>query len=105
MRSVSVHELKAVLDAGDALVVDVREPWEYVGGHVPGARSAPLASVPALLGDLLGDLSAGAPVYLVCAVGGRSAHAAAFLARQGHDAVNVEGGTDAWVAAGYPVER
>jgi rhodanese-related sulfurtransferase len=38
-------------------------------------------------------------------VGGRSAQAALFLARRGIDAVNVDGGTGEWVAAGYPVER
>ena len=102
-RSITVHELKSVLDdpAGQALVVDVREPWEYAGGHVPGARPVPLAAVPARIGDLPSDR----PVYLVCAVGGRSGQAAAYLARLGLDAVNVEGGTDEWVAAGYPVER
>lgn len=102
-RSITVHELKSVLDdpAGEALVVDVREPWEYAGGHVPGAHPVPLAAVPARIGDLPADR----PIYLVCAVGGRSGQAAAYLAGLGLDAVNVEGGTDEWVAAGYPVER
>jgi rhodanese-related sulfurtransferase len=38
-------------------------------------------------------------------VGGRSGQAAEYLSRLGVDAVNVEGGTDEWVRAGYPVER
>ena len=46
MRAVSVHDLKAVIDGGDALVVDVREPWEYAEGRVPGAVLMPLATVP-----------------------------------------------------------
>lgn len=101
MRSVSIHDLKTALDAGDAVVVDVREPEEYASGHVPGARPVPLAGVPALAGELPTDQ----PVYVVCQSGGRSAQAAAFLARQGVDAVNVDGGTGDWAAAGYPVER
>lgn len=101
MRSVSIHDLKTALDAGDAVVVDVREPEEYAAGHVPGARPVPLAGVPALAGQLPTDK----PVYLVCQSGGRSAQAAAFLAHQGVDAVNVDGGTGDWAAAGYPVER
>jgi rhodanese-related sulfurtransferase len=102
MRSISVGELKALLDTGDAVeLVDVREPYEYAEGHVPGARLAPLGTVPALLGDLPRD----APVYLLCAVGARSARAAAWLAEQGVDAVNVEGGTADWAGAGYPLDR
>ena len=101
MRAVSVHDLKAVIDSGDALVVDVREPWEYAEGRVPGAVLMPLATVPARVGELPADRA----VYLVCAVGGRSGQAAAYLSRLGVDAVNVDGGTDAWRAAGYSVEH
>jgi rhodanese-related sulfurtransferase len=105
--SISVHELKALLDAagdehaadrGAVALIDVREPAEYAQGHVPGARSVPLQTVP----QLLGDLPQG-PIYLICAVGQRSAYAAQFLGQQGIEACNVEGGTRDWVAAGYPV--
>jgi len=99
-RSVSVQQLRALL-ADEPLVVDVREPYEYADGHVPGARPVPLATVPQLLGELPMDR----PVYLVCQVGARSAQAAAFLAHHGVDAVNVDGGTGEWISAGYPVER
>lgn len=99
--SISVHELKAALDQGAAIVIDVREPVEYVEGHLPGARLVPLAQVPTLVGNLPTD----APVYLVCAVGARSGRAAEYLAQNGVDAVNVEGGTRDWVAAGYPLDR
>lgn len=105
MRTVTVHDLKAALDAGGAHVVDVREPEEYAEGHVPGARLAPLSTVPGLLAQPGSELPAGRPVYLVCAVGGRSAQAARYLCQHGIDAVNVDGGTQEWVAAGYPVER
>ena len=100
MRTVSVHDLKAALDEG-ATVIDVREPDEYAAGHVPGATLVPLMTVPQRLDDLPG----GTPLYVVCAVGGRSAQAAAFLESRGVEAVNVDGGTNDWVAAGYPVER
>ena len=99
--SISVHELKAALDQGEATVIDVREPMEYAEGHLPGARLVPLAQVPTLVGNLPTD----APVYLVCAVGARSGRAAEYLAQNGVDAVNVEGGTRDWVAAGYPLDR
>jgi rhodanese-related sulfurtransferase len=101
MRSVTVHNLKAALDEGSTLIIDVREPYEYADGHVPGAELMPLMTVPQRVAELPTDQ----PVYVVCAVGGRSAQAAAFLATRGVDAINVDGGTGEWVAAGYPVER
>lgn len=101
MRSVSIHDLKSALDDGEAEVVDVREPTEYAGGHVPGARLVPLATVPLNLADFPTDR----PVYVVCQSGGRSGQAAQFLAQRGVDAVNVDGGTGDWMAAGYPVEQ
>ena len=104
MRSVTVHELKAALDAGEVgagELVDVREEWEFEQGRVPGARLVPMMTVPAVVGEL----PPGRPVYLVCAVGGRSGQAAQYLCRLGVDAVNVAGGTDEWVRAGYPLER
>jgi rhodanese-related sulfurtransferase len=101
LRTVTVQELHAAMDAGDVELIDVREPFEFAGGHLPGATPMPLMTVPGHLGELPDDV----PVYVVCAVGARSAQAAAFLAQRGIDAVNVEGGTDAWVDAGYPVER
>jgi rhodanese-related sulfurtransferase len=101
MRSVTVHDLKAAIDAGPIVVIDVREPAEYAEGHVPGATLIPLRTVPEHVGELPTDNT----VYVVCAVGGRSAQAAAFLATRGVDAVNVDGGTNDWVAAGYLVEH
>ena len=101
MRSVTVHDLKSAIDAGPILLIDVREPHEYAGGHVPGATPMPLRTVPQRVGELPTDQI----VYVVCAVGARSAQAAGFLATRGIEAVNVDGGTGDWVAAGYPVEH
>lgn len=100
MRYVTIHDLKTAVDAG-ATVIDVREPHEYAGGHVPGARLVPLGTIPLRLDEL----PAGEPVYLVCAVGARSAQAAQYLSQRGVDARTVDGGTGEWVAAGFPVER
>ena len=103
MRSITVSELKAVLDSGEVgegELVDVREAWEFEQGRVPGARLVPLMTVPGIAAGLPADR----PVYLVCAVGARSGQAAEYLSRLGVDAVNVEGGTAEWVRAGYPVE-
>ena len=43
------------------------------------------------------------PVYVICAMGARSLRAAEFYRSQGIDAINVAGGTTAWIEAGEPV--
>ena len=88
----------AQLRAAGARVFDVREPDEYRDAHVPGAVPVPLATVP----DELGRFPTDGPVYVICAAGGRSRKACEFLRANAVDAVNVAGGTTAWVAAGHP---
>jgi rhodanese-related sulfurtransferase len=87
--------------AHGAPVFDVREPDEYDEAHVPGAVLVPLATVP----DSLAKFPTDGPVYVICASGNRSRRAAEFLRANGVDAVNVAGGTKAWLAAGKPHER
>lgn len=83
----------------DAVLLDVREPDEWSAGHAPGARHLPMNEV----GARLDEVPAADPVYVVCRAGGRSARVVAFLAQQGRSAVNVEGGMQAWAAAGRPM--
>ena len=98
MREVNLADFAAA-HADGAAVVDVREPFEYVEGHVPGARLVPLAQLP----TVVGDLPRNRPVYVICASGNRSLAAAQFLARAGIDARSVSGGTGGWVRSGRPV--
>jgi rhodanese-related sulfurtransferase len=81
--------------------VDVREPGEYLGGHVPGARLIPLAQVLARRAEL----PSGERVFVICASGNRSKSATDWLRGSGIDAVSVLGGTSGWLAAGWPVVR
>lgn len=97
---IDVEALADELAAGRPLV-DVREPDEYAGGRVPAATSIPLGSVPERVGEFPTD----GTVYVVCRSGGRSAKAVAFLRQQGIDAVNVAGGTRAWLESGREAER
>lgn len=80
-------------------VIDVREPDEYVEGHVPGAPLIPLGTVP----DRVAEVPAEGEVLVICKSGGRSRKAAELLRAQGIDAVNVAGGTMAWIDAGHRV--
>ena len=81
------------------MVIDVREPGEYVEGHVPGAPLIPLGEVM----ERVDEFPATSEVLIICKSGGRSGQAAQFLRGQGIDAVNIAGGTMAWIAAGNPV--
>jgi len=93
---ISVDELAPLLEAG-ARLIDVREPDEYAGAHVPGAVLVPLGTVADNVDVFRGD----GPTYVICARGGRSLQAAEFVAAEGVEAVNVAGGTLAWIDAGY----
>ena len=95
---IDVAEL-ARLRADGVPLIDVREPDEYTDAHVPGATLIPLATVP----DEVAQVPSDGTVYVICAKGGRSYRAAEFYRAQGIDAVNVAGGTTAWIDAGQPV--
>jgi rhodanese-related sulfurtransferase len=97
--SIGVFELEEVLRGG-AVLIDVREPHEYDDVRAVGARLIPLGEVP----SRVDEMPSSDRFYVICHVGGRSFRAAAFLRQQGRDAVNVDGGTDAWVAAGLPTQ-
>lgn len=79
-------------------VVDVREPFEWVAGHIEGAVHIPLRELPARVTEL-----PDAQTLVVCKVGARSAQAVAYLAQQGYDVVNLDGGMLDWEAAGRPM--
>jgi len=84
------------------IVVDVREPWEYAQGHIPGAQLISLGE----LGRRIQELDAQKPVAVVCATGSRSQSAAALLGREGFGTVyNVVGGTMRWMQSGLPLEQ
>ncbi len=99
---ITVDELKNWLDDKlDFQVIDVRQPGEYLSGHVPHAISAPLGH----LTENRLELDPDRRTAVICAGGYRSSIAAAILERAGFTSLfNVVGGSSAWVNAGYPVE-
>lgn len=88
----------AAAHAQHAQLVDVREPDEYRGGHIPGALNIPLGALAARSSEL----DATTPVYVICQSGGRSAKGAEALTLAGFQALSVAGGTADWVTAGRP---
>ena len=94
----AVTDLPA-LDA-QSLLLDIREPEEYVQGHIPGALNLPQAE----LATRLDEVPRTATVYLVCGSGKRSLQATRFLRQIGYErVVNLVGGTQAWERMGRAV--
>ena len=85
--------------AGAIALIDVRRRDEYEEFHVPGAVLIPLDELP----DRLHELPPVSPLYIICRTGARSGVAADFLAEQQIEAINIAGGTLAWMRAGNDV--
>jgi hydroxyacylglutathione hydrolase len=103
IHSISVHELRERLQAGSPLtLLDVRQDAEWEAGRIPSAIHIENGRLPWIPLDLPTDR----PLLVQCATGNRSIGGISVLARRGYtDLVQVEGGIDAWEAAGYEVER
>ncbi|MGN6162514.1 MAG: thioredoxin [Marmoricola sp.] len=93
-------EALAERHAAGEFVLDVREEYEFLSGRVPQAHHIPMNEVPARLGEL-----PQARINVICQSGSRSRAITDYLRGQGYDAVNVSGGTGAWAARGWPLER
>ena len=111
METASIATIKATdladLWKSDAslAVIDVRTPGEFESVHAAGARLAPLHDLDAA-GFAAAHGAKDKPVYILCKSGVRATQAAEKLLAAGlSKPVVVEGGTDAWVAAGLAVER
>jgi rhodanese-related sulfurtransferase len=92
---VDLDTFAAAHAAGSALL-DVRNPDEYEEAHVPGAVLIPLGELSARQAEIP-DAS---PLYVICAVGGRSLKAAQALTAAGYQALSVAGGTNGWISRG-----
>jgi rhodanese-related sulfurtransferase len=87
------------------LLVDVRTPVEFAAVHADGAVLVPQGGVPDVVARLVSK-GVRPTVYAICKTGARARNAVRQLRDAGYtEASCVEGGTDAWVAAGLPVIR
>lgn len=86
----------------DIVLLDVREDDEWTAGHAPEAVHVPMGQVSQRLDEIAAAVP-DRPVHVVCRSGGRSARITAYLAGIGLEAVNVDGGMQAWSGAGRPL--
>jgi glyoxylase-like metal-dependent hydrolase (beta-lactamase superfamily II)/rhodanese-related sulfurtransferase len=100
---ISVHELLEWLEQGrDLAVIDVREPFEWLEGHIEGALHLPMLEAVARRAEVPADR----PKAVLCAGGLRSSTTISALKRLGIQGwYNVTGGMGAWTKSGYPVAR
>ena len=91
------HEVSSL---DDAVVLDVREPYEWDAGHIAGAVHIPIGQIQGRYQEVDSERT----VVVVCQVGQRSALVADFLRANGYDAHNLEGGLESWLAAGMELQ-
>jgi rhodanese-related sulfurtransferase len=100
VQSVSAQQARELMQRDGLDIVDVREPNEWSGGHLPGSRLVPL-------GQLRASGKQALPrdgILFVCAAGVRSESAARLALQNGLTKVyNLSGGTRGWVKAGLPL--
>ena len=106
---VDLDEARKRYDAG-AVMVDVREPAEWINGRVAGAVHVPRGMIEFQLPTVLTERAkAGddvSPLILYCGAGPRAALAAQSLAKLGIEASALApGGYKDWAEAGHPVEE
>lgn len=76
-----------------AQLIDVREPNEYEGGHILGARNIPMSQLKTRINEIRPDK----PVYLYCQSGLRSGRAAQTLYKKGYKQLyHLDGGFKKW---------
>jgi hydroxyacylglutathione hydrolase len=101
--TISVMGLKDLLDKGEVLLLDVRDPSEWIeDGYVKEATRLFFADLP----EKTYSLPKGKPIAVTCSVGNRSSIGASILEREGFGNVsNVLGGMTAWNNLGYPTTK
>ena len=100
---IGLEEAKGMVDRGDVVVIDVRQPDEWASGHVQGAIHMPVDDVLARIDELPKDRD----LLFICAMGVRSGLACEMAAALGLDSehlYSIEDGTPAWIQKDYPTD-
>ena len=102
--SLSPQDAVQRINREKAVVVDVREPAEFAGGHITNAKNVPLGQLEERLPQVVKNKAL--PVVLVCATSPRSVRAQAIARKLGYEkAEAMAGGMQAWRGANLPVAK
>lgn len=103
-RAVSAEEAKEIIDTFSPLVLDVRTPGEYAGGHLEDAVLIPVQVLQKRAGEL--DAHRDDPILIYCATGNRSTVASKILIDKGFTRIfNLRGGIREWQRKKLPVVK
>jgi rhodanese-related sulfurtransferase len=101
---ISPAEARTQAEAGDAILIDVREESEWSEGHAPGARNLSRGIIELEIEEQVPDLTT--PIVCYCGGGSRSALVAESLQKMGYENVrSMTGGMRAWKEEGLPVAK
>ena len=92
MKEITFNDFYQLYQNSSLSVLDVREVDEFESLHLEGAQNLPLSQ----LADTYDQLDKDLLYYVICKSGMRSARACQFLAEQGYDVINVQGGMTAF---------
>lgn len=102
--SVSPIQATTMMSHEDAVILDVREPNEFLDGHIINAIHIPVNKINSKLTQL--EKHKNKPIIISCRSGNRSAQACNLLSKSGFELIyNLEGGLMAWQDAGLPVKK
>lgn len=102
--SVTLEVARAELEAGRAVLIDIREPAEQTGGVAAGAQLLPMRQISTRLSEIPTDPNK--PVLLICNTQKRSSATLEALREKGYGHVRfVEGGMSEWMSRGWPVVK
>jgi rhodanese-related sulfurtransferase len=100
--AVSLQAAREAHEAGQALLIDIREPQEHARGVAAGAKLLPMSQLRQRLAEIPTDPAR--PVLLICNTQNRSSATLKALRQQGYGHVRyVDGGMAEWVRRGWPV--
>jgi rhodanese-related sulfurtransferase len=93
-------QVREALETGDVVLIDVREPYEWEAGRIPGATHIELERLASRADEVPTDR----PIVFQCRLGLRSAMAMQAFRASGWDAYHMGGGITRWVREGLPIE-
>ncbi len=96
---IAPERAQALVTAGEAVIVDVREPYEWDAGRIEGATHIELEHLSSRADELPKDTA----IVFQCRAGIRSLMAAQAFRRAGYDAWSMAGGLAAWAGDGLPL--
>ncbi len=98
--SISHHELTKLINADEAVVLDIRDTKEYASGHIAGASNIPFAKLQNRMSEL--ERHRSKYIVLVDKFGQQTGSAGRMLGRNGYNVKRLRGGITDWVSEKLP---